>query len=43
MLFKTFDLRQPKEKKSFINFTAYDFKDLMIGKNSERLIKMLSS
>ena len=36
------NLNESKGKKTIVNFTAYDFKDLLIGRKAGRLIKMLS-
>lgn len=36
------NLNQSKGKKSLVNFTSYDFKDIITGKKAARLIKMLS-
>lgn len=36
------NLNQSKGKKSLVNFTSYDFKDIITGKKAAKLIKMLS-
>lgn len=36
------NLNDTKGKKSLVNFTSYDFKDIITGKKAAKLIKMLS-
>jgi hypothetical protein len=41
-LITSLNLNQDKGKKSLVNFTSYDFRDILTGKKANRLIKMLN-